>query len=304
MKINKLAFAKLLICISIIINPSSANALEEIDITNIGLEQIEGGLEQIEEIIPKIENLTQNFQDIFTNFFNGNLDSLLDTITGAIGIINPALVGSIDDGSSYSNPETPEEVYWLERSKDTLRSKIGEEISQSVFSESGQELIAEEGLEVDNIVKNSILSSQQITDTAQQLTDIAKETALNVEDIVTIDESAQAAKASQDVLKALAEQNRHLGEISSSQSEQLAGLSRIGMEQSNQLLGISEQLSILNSKGDKIAVLLAAQNYLTAQVNNGLERQKEYAQYQDSLKTLRVGSVAQTMYIPGLFTTD
>ncbi len=245
-------------------------------------------------------------QSIWQKISSGNLEGAIEGILGAIGLLNPAhesaRVSNGEDGDNpYAEPETPEEVYDLEQHTEAVRSQIPQELSQVVFSPSGQEAMANQSAQVREIQEISN-QAQQATNLVSQNSKQLAQTGINqAGKIKELAEEAQAANASQDVLKALAAQNEDLAQIMAGNSSQLAQLGEIGLYQSVQLNGLTAQLKALNDKGQTLEVLLASQNYLMSQVDDALGQQKEYQQYKDTLNNSLNQNMSQTVYIPGLF---
>ncbi len=250
--------------------------------------------------ISKIEEI----KEIYDEISSGEVESALRRILELLGLIDPAEESEIDNSEEdnpYANPETPEEVWELENYEDIHRSRMPQKMSQIVFSKSGQEIMAAESEQV-QAIESASYEAQQLASTAyDNLDQIATENIDYSNKIIDKASEAKAAKASQDVLKALAAQNQEIGQMLAGNSEQLAYLGEIATHQSFQLSGLSSQLSVLNGKTQVLQVLAASQNSLMSQVDSSLRQQREYQQYKDSLDRGVNQRMSQTIFIPGLF---
>jgi len=273
--------------------------------TDVEPNEVSGGA-TIGDVLYESPNILNEVQSIWQKISSGNLEGAIAGILGAIGLLNPAhesaRISNGEDGDNpYSDPETPEEVYDLEQHTDVVRAEIPQRLSQIVFSPSGQEAMANQSAQVQEIQQVSNQAQQAASGVLSESDQIAQTSTNHAEQIQSLGESAQSADASQDVLKALAAQNNDLAQIMAGNSSQLANLGEIATYQSVQLSGINGQLTALNETGQVTQVLLASQNYLLSQVDDALGQQKEYQQYKDSLKDGLNRNMTQMVYIPGLF---
>ncbi|MDJ0647139.1 MAG: hypothetical protein QNJ60_00395 [Xenococcaceae cyanobacterium MO_188.B19] len=271
--------------------------------------EVENGDSGLGDIVRFAPTIIEKARTIYGQISSGDYDSAVVGILGALGIINPAsesgqASNSEDSENPYANPETPEEVWELEQYTDYLRSKMPQRLSQIVFGRTGQEKMAAESEQIQAIEQASYEATESANSAYSKTEEIAKENVDYADSVVDSASEAQASKASQDVLKAIAAQNKDISHIMAGNSEQLSYLGEIATYQSSQLSGLSSQLTALNGKGETLQVLMASQNYLLSQVDDALGQQKDYQQYKDSLERGIEQNMSRAMFIPGLFKDD
>ncbi len=278
---------------------------DDIEVDEIEVETVEG-LGRIKEVLKQTPTVIQQVQKLYGQISTGDFNSAIEGILGAMGLLNPAqeaarISNSEDENNPYANPETPQEVYELQKHTAIVRSQMPQQLSQIVFSHSGQEAMARESEQLQQIQSASTQAQLGAGLAFGDLERIAQENGTYARDVGVTAGDAQSMRASQDVLKALAEQNEELSQIIAGNSEQLAYLGEIGAYQSLQLSGVNAQLAALNGKGQVLEVLMASQNYLMSQLNSTMTQQQEYQQYKDSLDHALNRNMLQMVFIPGLF---
>ena len=261
------------------------------------------------EVETEYATFGEKAQTIYSQISSGDLDSAIRGILGALGIINPAhqsqrASSSEEEENPYANPETPEEVWELEQHTDILRSKMPQKLSQIVFSAKGQEKMAQESEAIEAIEEASYQATQSAYSAQNQINEVVVKNIDYVNSVESQASTARAEKASQNVLKALAEQNRDISQIMKGNSEQLGYLAQIATNQSSQLSGLSTQLTALHKNDEILKVLMGSQNYLLSQIDDALGQQKDYQQYKDSLARGLDQNASRAIYIPGLFKDD
>ena len=261
------------------------------------------------EVETESSTFREKAETIYSQISSGDLDSAIRGILGALGIINPAhqsqrASSSEEEENPYANPETPEEVWELEQHTDILRSKMPQKLSQIVFSAKGQEKMARESEAIKAIEEASYQATQSAYSAQNQINELVVKNIDYVNGVENKASAAQGEKASQNVLKALAEQNRDISQIMKGNSEQLGYLAQIATNQSSQLSGLSTQLTALHKNDEILKVLMGSQNYLLSQVDDALGQQKDYQQYKDSLARGLDQNASRAIFIPGLFKDD
>ncbi|NJO93697.1 MAG: hypothetical protein HC820_03840 [Hydrococcus sp. RM1_1_31] len=232
-------------------------------------------------------------------------------ILGELGLLDPADEssrvgegGTISDGSSdgnpYSNPETPEEVYELQRYTDVVRSEIPQELSQIVFGPEGQKSQSQQTEDLQLAQQATLEASLGANDAYEESVKLSKENADSAETVDAEADKAQSSKASQDVLKAIASQNADLAKIGAGTSSQLAQIGKAVSYQAAQLNATNTQLTALNDKTQVLTVLSASQNYQLAQLDAAIDHQSHYQQIKDSTWQRAAAQSSSVVYIPGL----
>ncbi|MGH2414063.1 MAG: hypothetical protein ACRDEA_10300, partial [Microcystaceae cyanobacterium] len=197
----------------------------------------------------QIPAIVSTAQDIFRNISAGNISGAINGvlgILGELGLLDPAdesaRVGagvtnpdSSSSGNPYSNPQSPEEVYELQRYVDLVRSEIPQKLSQMVFGPQGQTALAQQSQSILQAQQASLEAQQGVNDAYTESKTQAEQNADAAQRVSAEAGKAQSAKASQDVLKALAAQNEDLAQISSGTSAQLAQLGIAASYESAQL---------------------------------------------------------------------
>ena len=257
-----------------------------------------------------IPDLVTEVRRIFQKIENGEYESAARDILNALGILNPAHesteVGkdteSTEEGENpYDNPETPREVYEAEQHADVVRSEIPQKLSQVVFSPSGQEAMAQQILDLNALQQSSASAQQYAGDVAVKSSETADKSETLAVEIENKSTEAQSVKSSQEVLKALAEQNRDLAQLMSGNSTQLSNLAEIGAYQAVQLTNLNGSLNALNEKAQVSEIFVASQNYLMSQIDSALDQQNDYQEYKDSLENNLNRNMSRMIFIPGLF---
>lgn len=264
-----------------------------------------------DEAIPQIPPIISASKGIFRNISRGNVDGALDgviSILGKLGILNPmeeaarASAGATSASSDrpYSNPQTPKEVYDLQRHVDAVRSEIPQNLSQIVFGPQGQQALDEQSQAIEEAQAASQAGQAGAAQSYQKSAQQAQQNATYAANVSAEADKAQSATASQDVLKGIAAQNKDLARINSGSSEQLAQLGKAASYQSTQLSAANAQLAGLNDKSQTLEILSASQNDQMAQINGAIAQQNNYEHLKDDIK-LDAGYQSSTMiYIPGL----
>lgn len=261
----------------------------------------------IDDVMNAIPLIIEEGKNIWHRIRGGDLDKTIEGILGAMGLIDPTLESIIkasQKDNSYANPKTPLEVYRLEQYTEAERSIGSQKLLDSVFALEGQARMEIQKQQLKSLEQAVSEASTGIIFEAEKGEEVAEEAKRSNEEIVALSQSARNEKASQDVLKAIAEQNNHLAQIVSGSSSQLANLGVIGAYQSLQLSGISSHLGILNEKAEILEVLMAVQSHQMAQLNTNLRQQKDYRQYKDSLKAGQNRGLSQILFVPGLYSGD
>ncbi len=267
-----------------------------------------------DEAIPHIPPIINASKGIFRNISKGQINGALDGIIGILGqlgILNPAAeaarvaADSVSGGASssdkpYSNPQTPKEVYDLQRHVEVVRSEIPQNLSQIVFGPQGQQALDEQSKTIEEAQAASQAGQAGVAGAFQASAQQAQQNASYAANVVVEGDKAQSATASQEVLKGIAAQNKDLARINSGSSEQLAQLGKAASFQSAQLSAANAQLAGLNDKSQTLEILSASQNYQMAQIDSALDQQNDYEHRKDDIK-LDAGYQSSSMiYIPGL----
>lgn len=302
-KINKvLLISSLSISIIIIVPPIAQGSTQpgEKAGQEISLENSDG------EVIQELPVIIEGVQSIWQKIRLGKLADAIQDILGLIELINSTKEATVtsDEDSSYDDPETPEEVYRQEKNVESNRAQIPQNLLGIVFSPQGQERLKNQQEQIVGIQQAVTEAQQEIYKESQLLADMAEIGVRDAGEIKVIGDKAQSEKASQDVLKALAAQNKYLSGIMAGNSEQLASLGQIEAYQSAQLNGINSQLGILNDKTEVLEVLIASQNHQMAQINAHSKEQKNYQHYKDSLEKGLNQKLSRMPFIPGLYPVE
>jgi hypothetical protein len=282
----------------------------DLNLETIGEEALpqSGPSHATQKALIRVPPLVSATRGIFHNISRGNAQGAINGILGILGqlgLIDPAdeavRVASNPSGDNpYSNPQTPEEVYELQRHVDIVRSEIGQKLSHVVFGPEGQEALSQQLQAVEEAQQVSLLGQQGVVNTYQQSAQQAQINTTYATNVEAKSRKAQSATVSQDVLKALAAQSEDVAKIGAGNSAQLAYLSKAASYQSAQLNAANTQLATLNDKAQVLQVFGASQNYQMAQINAAIQYQNHYQQLKDSLATSAAYQAANTIYIPGL----
>ena len=284
-----------------------------------------GFVEGEPDIVDLIENNPSPIENFFNDVFNtinpiidrtkeviaevngGSLEDAILTTLGAVGLIDPqeeASSVSTSEQSPYSNPQSTEEVIESSQAADDHQSQIQERLSQIVFGHEGQEVIDEQNQAIAQTQTDST-QAQIATGAVYQTTkEIAIDNYQHADQIADQAAQAQAANASQDVLKALAAQNQYIAEINSGVSEQLALLGEAQVYNSVQMNGLNEQLAIANQRQQNIETFLASSNSQLAEIDGNQELQIRQMVEKDNQEMLRSRQGITRVFIRGLFVED
>ena len=262
---------------------------------------IESFFENVFETINPIVDLTK---EVIAEINGGSLEDAILTTLGAVGLIDPheeANSVSTSDKSPYSNPQSPEEVVLQADAADAHQSQISDRLSQIVFGQKGQEAIDEQNKIIGQTQTDATLAQIATQEVYQTAKDIAIDNYDYAESIAEQAAFAQAANASQDVLKALAAQNQYVAEINAGVSEQLALLGEAQIYNSVQMSGLNEQLTISNQRQQNMETFLADQNSQLAEIDRNQELQIKQLIEKEDRQRLRSRRGMTRIYIPGLF---
>ncbi len=128
---------------------------DDIEVDEIEVETVEG-LGRIKEVLKQTPTVIQQVQKLYGQISTGDFNSAIEGILGAMGLLNPAqeaarISNSEDENNPYAHPETPQEVYELQKHTAIVRSQMPQQLSQIVFSHSGQEAMAIESEQIEQI---------------------------------------------------------------------------------------------------------------------------------------------------------
>ena len=247
----------------------------------------------------------QETEKIYESINKGDFVTAIYGIMGLLGLFNPASeaaqVGTRtwQSGDPYENPDTPYAVYEIQRNRDNIRVEQPQKISMGVFG-SGQTLRKSQQEQLNQAQNAAATGSEKTFEAYRTSTSKAFDSQVAALNVETLAKSAQQATASQDVLKALAAQNKDLSEIGANGSEQLSQLSKANYFQASQLLSANSQLSALNDKTQSMEVLSASQNYLSAQIKSSVNQQNYYEHRKDSAQQNATSLSSTVVFIPGL----
>jgi chemotaxis protein histidine kinase CheA len=271
-----------------------------------------------EETLFEIPVLVNTGEEIFRSISTGNYGGAISGLfglLGELGLIDPAdqaaRVGSEsanprtgESQNPYSHPKTPREVYDLERYLRTVRTEFPQKLSQIAFGQKGQQVLAKQNKALEKSITTSVQAEQSASKASQKSIEQAKQSESAAKNVDAEAQNAESAKASQDVLKAIASQNKDLANIGAANSSQLAQLGQASSNISTQLNATNNQLSVLNDRTQSIEVLSASQNYQTAQINAAIEQGNEYQQRKDTNEQNTAYDSFNYVYIPGLLPKD
>lgn len=256
--------------------------------------------------VPSIISVSkQIFRSISTGDINGAISQVLG-ILGQMGLVDPAndaaqvATNSGSRKNPYANPQTPEQVYDLQRHTDVVRSEDGQKLSQILFGPQGQQAAEVQLQDIESAQQVALDSQQGVADTYQDSAGQAEQSVTSANNIEAKSTEAQSKNVSQDILKAIAAQNADLGRIEAGSSTQLADLGKAASYQSAQLSAVNAGVVALNDKTQNLGVLAAAQNYQAAQINAAIDRQSHYQELKDSAQENAAYQSSSLIYIPGL----
>ena len=270
---------------------------EEVDKNLSILDFIEGVLAQAPVIINKTKVLVENINQ-------DNIENTIYGVLGEIGLIDPqqeANNTATSSQSPYSNPESTTEALKMGQASDTQQSQIAQRLSQIIFSKQGQEVIAQENQVLEESQEGAMLSQEAMLQTYNVSEEIVSDQIARVDDVSIATEDAITAKASQDVLKAIATQNNYAAQMNAGISQQLTLLAEAQVYSGVQMKGLNTQLTVLNQREQNMQSYFAAQNLQLSEIDNNLEQQIDVDNYYRRLKTLQAQTGITKVFIPGLF---
>ena len=255
-------------------------------------------------ILDTINPILETTKTVITEIKGGSLENAIYTSLGAIGLIDPVEeANSINNAekSPYSNPESVESAIEQAEAADAQESQVSERLSQIIFGQKGQSAIQEQN-EVIKETQQSSVESQLATAAVYEVTrDIAIDNYGNADLIAVEAEKAQAANASQDVLKAISAQNQYLAEINSGVSEQMALMTEAQIYNAVQMNGLNEQLAISNQRQQNVETFLASSNSQLSEIDRNQEEQFEREVRKENQKMSRSRYGISRVFIRGLF---
>ncbi|MGB5635468.1 MAG: hypothetical protein WBM44_27895 [Waterburya sp.] len=261
----------------------------------------------LQDILATINPIIDQTKDVIENLNGGSLENAILSTLGSIGLIDPheeAASVSTSNQSPYSNPQSPEEVAQKAEAADAAQSQISDRLSQIVFGKKGQEAIAEQNKV---LVKTQETAAQAEAATGlvyEAARDIAVGNYQNAAIIQQQAEIAQSSNASQDVLKALAAQNKYIADINVGISEQLALLGSAQVYNGMQMKGLNTQLTIANQRQQNMETFLASGNSQLAEIDSNIELQIKREIEREARERLRSQQGMTRIFIPGLFEND
>lgn len=262
---------------------------------------IEDYLDLILIQIPQVIDLGKS---IVEDISEGNIGDLILTTVGLSGLIDPqeeAREIRTSDDSPYSDPRTPEQVAKMGRGGDDQQSQILQRLSSVVFGEEGQAVTAEQNETIEDTQQGAILSQESLLETTEISQDIFAQSGAYAGNIEELASEAQAAKASQDVLKAIASQNRHEAKMNEGLSEQLALIAESQMYNGVHLQGLNTQLTVMNKRKQNSEMYQASQILQLAEIDSNLEQQLQRDKQMEEREAIRSQVGMTKVYIPGLF---
>lgn len=260
-----------------------------------------------ENVFETINPIIDQTKEVIAEINGGSLESAILTTLGAVGLIDPQEEANSvfsSDKSPYSNPQSPEEVVLQADAADAQQSQISDRLSQIIFGQKGQEAINEQNKVIGQTQTNAVQAQTATVAVYQTAKDIAIDNYQYADKIADEAAKAQAANASQDVLKALAAQNQYMAEINSGVSEQLALLGEAQVYNSVQMSGLNEQLAISNQRQQNVETFLASGNSQLAEIDSNQELQIRQSIDKENQERLRSRQGITRIFIPGLFEND
>jgi hypothetical protein len=267
-----------------------------------------------EDDLLKVPGIALKTEEIWRSISAGDTEGVIYGffgLLGELGLFDPADIsarlgdGTGEPGASegknpYSNPKTPAQVYDLQRYTDLVRSEMSQKMSQTIFGTKGQQIRSEQAQSLQVAQSASLAAQQKTGEVSKQSSEQAAQNAESASKVGESASKAQSARASQDVLKAIAAQNADLANIGAGSSTQMAHLGEAASYQSAQLSAVNAGLNALNDKTQSLEALSAAQNYSLAQVDASLDHQIHYQQQKDSAQESFAHQSSTMVYIPGL----
>lgn len=280
-------------------NPDVEDTTEDVVDRNLGIDDfIEGILAQVPIVIDKSKEVIENINQ-------GNIGNAIYGTLGVIGLIDPqeeANNTTISTDSPYSYPETIAGVNSMGKAADTQQSQTAQRLSQIIFSEEGQEIIGEQNQVLEESQEGAMLSQEATVETYESSESISNDNLEYTDAIAEEAAEARAAKASQDVLKAIASQNEYEALIVAGLSEQVALLNESQAYNAVQMKGLNTQLTVLNQREQNMQTYFAAQTLQLSEIDNNLEQQLEITRYRNAKQVSRSRVGMTKVFIPGLFT--
>lgn len=275
--------------------------IEEVVERNFSIEDfIEGALAFVPEVIDRAEEIIESINE-------GDYEDAFYGVKGVIGLFDPqkeANTVAISNDSIYSNPESPQETDRMGQAADVQQSQVSQRLSQIIFSDLGQEAIAEQN--------EILIESQQGASEAQEATVTAVESVEEIidsniafaDDITSEADEAQRSRASQDVLKALASQSDYEAQILLGISEQLGVVTQNQVYNSVQMKSLNTQLTVANQREQNIQTFLASNGLQLSEIDNNIEQQIELLKQQNRKKILRSQTGMTKIFIPNLYSEE
>lgn len=273
-------------------------------VINVPIPVLAESQEEIQNLTPEeVPVIFQQTREIYEDINNGDFVSAIRGIIGLFGLLNPAeeaaMIGTSGADAPYENPETPEMVYETQRYRDNTRTIEPQKISQAVFGP-GQTRRKDQEKQLNQAQRAAVAAYKGTFEAYTKSATKAFNSSASAKKVETLAKSAQEATASQDVLKAIAAQNKDLSDIEANRSDQLSELTKANYFQASQLLSANSQLSALNDKSQSMEILSASQNYLSAQIKSSVNQQNYYEHRKDSAQQNAVRQATTVVFIPGL----
>ena len=259
---------------------------------------IEGALSVVPEII-------EVARDVIEQINEGEYEDAYYSVAGAIGLFDPLVEANetgTTPGSIYGTTATPPEIDG--EAADNQQSQISQLLSQIIFSEIGQEAIAEQNEILEESQEAANLSQESTVEAYEEHEFIVTDNIEYGNDITEEANEAQSARASQDVLKALASQADYEAQILIGISEQIGTLAESQVYSSVQMKSLNTQLTVANQREQNIQTYLASNGLQMAEIDNNLEQQIEQVKNRNERERLRSKVGMGMVYLPGLFPPD
>ncbi|MGK7939368.1 MAG: hypothetical protein AB4062_04270 [Crocosphaera sp.] len=286
-RLSQWSITKALLISSLIINPSEVGAQSERSNLNAN----------------EVPVVYQQTREIYENINEGDFVEAIREFLGLLGLLNPvltaAVVGTRGTQEPYESPETPSLVYETQRYRDNVRAIEPQKISQGVFGP-GQILRTFQAQQLDDAQDAAVTGYQGTFDAYRTSATKAFNSSVSASNVETLANAAVDATASQDVLKAIAAQNKDLSNIGANSSQQLSELTKTNYFQASQLLSANSQLSALNDKTQSMEVLSASENYLSAQIKSSVNQGNYYSHRKDAAGQDAARQSSTVVFIPGL----
>lgn len=267
----------------------------------LGLEG-SGIIDSVEKIISEAPEIISKTKEVIENINLESLEKVLGTVLGDIGLIDPQVAANNTAIlGNYSNPESIEEIDKMAQASDAQQSQVIQRLSQIVFSQQGQEAIAEQNEILEDTQEKAVLSVEATTETNNVSRQVSQNQAYQAEGIANEAQKARAALASQDVLKAIATQKEYEAQMQAGISDQLTLLTETEVYNALQMEGLNTQLTVMNQREQNMQSYFAAQNLQLSEIDNNLEQQISLDKYEDKIETLRAHTAMTELFIPGVY---